>query len=133
MRCESAEACRVPRNLTVIFGTPHNFTTSCPAVYARFQQTLRSLTCQWVFRHLKHCPINMLKTRVVNGNNDALLEIFLAHNCGACTNVSCFHWFDLFCIQSCRSYYDPSFLGITITLCKNRTIYSKQKYRTILL
>ena len=40
-------------------------------------------------RLYSHCPINMLETRFVYGNNDALLEISSAHNFGACTNVSC--------------------------------------------
>ena len=39
---------------------------------------------------LETCPINMLKTRFVYGNNNALLQISSAHNFGACTNVSYF-------------------------------------------
>ena len=44
-----------------------------------------------------------------------------------------FHCFNLFCIQSCRSYYNPSFPGITIRLGKNSTIYSNQKDKTNLI
>ena len=63
------------------FETPLNLTISF--VYI-FKGSPRNSTV--IF---SHCPINMLKTRFVYGNNDALLEISSAHNFGACTNVFC--------------------------------------------
>ena len=47
----------------------HNF----PLLALRFTHafnrlSLRNLTWLWVLRHLKHCPINMLKTRFVYWN-----------------------------------------------------------------
>ena len=58
----------------------------CLCIFARFE-TKDLLGTRRLF---PHCPINMLKTRFVYENNDALLEISSAHSFGAGTNVSCY-------------------------------------------
>ena len=76
----------VSRYVISFFETPLNFTISFVYIFSRgFKLRISS-----ELDGFSHCPINMLKTCFVYGNNDALLEISSAHNFGACTNVSCF-------------------------------------------
>ena len=70
----------------LFFKTPLNLTISF--VYIYFRAVLNK-DLLGTLRLFSHCPIYMLKTRFVYGNNDALLEISSSHNFGACTNVSC--------------------------------------------